>query len=355
MSLTRRTVLTVVIGLTVTSAGAVALKPDQVADPKPWVATTLGIDGQHVPQNVFDGDSSTFFRSTDPAPVDATVTLTFSTPVAVAALAVVTGDAEGHGRLTGVLETSTDGQPFSRTASFADGLATAEPGNAPLSAIRLRATAAGTEPLVVQEITFRSTPAVPRFESPIEVVLNVQVEELRDWAAEVRILMMTWYPYLAELMRSDGFVPTRRIDLSVVDEKGIAWTSGGRVWCTKGWFTKHPDDTGALIHEEAHVLAAYPGGSPGWLVEGIADWVRWWNYEPLDHRPRIGPGGSYRDAYQRTGQFLDWLEQHRAPGTVMKLNAACRRGEYDDSLWERYTGLGVDALWDEYQAALQAK
>lgn len=332
----------------------VALKPDQVPGPKPWVETSLGIAEQHVPQNVFDGDASTFFRTEAPAAVDDTVTLTFSSPVTVAGLAAITGDEDGHGRLTGVLETSVDGQSFETVAEFVDGQAGAAGGEA-LRAIRLRATAAGTEPLTVRELTFRSEPVVPRFEFPIEVVLHVQVPEMQAWAEQVRVLMMTWYPYLAELMRSDGAVPRRRIDLFVVDEKGIAWTSGGRVTCTKGWFTKHPEDTGALIHEEAHILQAYPGGTPGWLVEGIADWVRWWNYEPLDHRPRIPPGGSYRDAYQRTGQFLDWIERRRAPGLVMKLNADCRRGQYDPGLWVRYAGLDVDGLWAEYQAELQGK
>lgn len=333
----------------------VALKPGQVPDPKPWVTTSLGIDGQQVPQLVFDGDAATSFRSDAPVPVDGAVTLTFSSPVTIATLAVVTGDDDGRGRLTGVLETSADGQSFVPAAQFSDGRAVAEPGDTALRAIRMRATAAGTEPLVVREITFRSDPVVPRFEYPIEVVLHVQVPEMQAWAEQVRVLMMTWYPYLAELMRSDGAVPRRRIDLFVVDEQGIAWTSGGRITCTKGWFTKYPTDTGALLHEEAHILQSYPAGTPGWLVEGIADWVRWWNCEPLDHRPRIGPGGSYRDAYQRTGQFLDWLERRRAPGIVMKLNADCRRGQYDAGLWARYTGLDVDGLWAEYQAELKGE
>ena len=36
-----------------------------------------------------------------------------------------------------------------------------------------------------------------------------------------------------------------------------------------------------MIHETCHVVQRYRGrGNPGWLVEGVADYVRFFVYEP---------------------------------------------------------------------------
>jgi hypothetical protein len=60
------------------------------------------------------------------------------------------------------------------------------------------------------------------------------------------------------------------------------------------WITEHPDDLGMVIHELVHVVQGYPNSrhKAGWLVEGIADYIRWWRYEPEAPRPRIDPAKS---------------------------------------------------------------
>ena len=46
-----------------------------------------------------------------------------------------------------------------------------------------------------------------------------------------------------------------------------------RIEAAADWFKKRPEDTGALIHELAHVIQSYPKYYPVWLVEGIADCI----------------------------------------------------------------------------------
>jgi hypothetical protein len=335
---------------------AAPTRPDEAPEPRVWLTTSLAVAGDRVPQLAFDGDATTGFQSAAAPQAGDTLTLTLSSPAALGALSVVTGETDGKQRLAaGVLEGSADGTAFETIATLTDGAAEAEVGGKPVKAIRLRATAAGGEPVVVREIFARSQPALPRYRWPVEVVLDCQVDDLRAWADDVRRLAMAWYPFLCELLPSPGFRPARRIELVIKETDGIAATGGARITCAAAWFRKRPSDKGAVIHEVAHVVQAYPRNNAGWLVEGIADWARWWHYEPAGKRPLIPAGGSYREGYQRTGAFLDWLETNRAPGLSVRLSDALRRGQYTPELWTRFAGKDVDALWAEFQAALGRK
>jgi Peptidase of plants and bacteria len=56
------------------------------------------------------------------------------------------------------------------------------------------------------------------------------------------------------------------------------------------WFSNHPDDYGALVHEYVHVIQSVPRGTcPGDVIEGFADATRfifglfdpsWWSPSP---------------------------------------------------------------------------
>ncbi|WP_162550328.1 basic secretory protein-like protein [Hymenobacter nivis] len=57
---------------------------------------------------------------------------------------------------------------------------------------------------------------------------------------------------------------------------GVAATGNGVATYNPAWLLKHPEDLGVVTHEVMHVVQAYPNGScPGWLTEGIADYVRY--------------------------------------------------------------------------------
>ena len=105
---------------------------------------------------------------------------------------------------------------------------------------------------------------------------------------------------------------------------GIAYTSGTTITCAEAWFTAHPDDYGAVIHELCHVVQAYGRpGAPGWVTEGIADYVRWFVYEPAERHPRPNPDrAKYTDSYRTTGAFLNYVIQTHDKDLARKFNAA---------------------------------
>jgi hypothetical protein len=95
----------------------------------------------------------------------------------------------------------------------------------------------------------------------------------------------------------------------------------------------------------------YKGGGSGWLVEGIADYLRWAIYEgkSQDWFPFTDKSQGYKDSYRVAGGFFLWLETDACPGIVNKLNSAIRKRTYTDEGWfEKETGHKLDELWADY-------
>jgi hypothetical protein len=106
-----------------------------------------------------------------------------------------------------------------------------------------------------------------------------------------------------------------------------------------------------------HVVQQYKTrGNPGWLVEGIADYMRWFHFEPPAHRPKLrNPAkAKYTDSYRTTAGFLEYVAKNHDHELVVKLNAAMRQGRYHRDLWKEYTGMTVQELWNEYVQSLTA-
>lgn len=135
---------------------------------------------------------------------------------------------------------------------------------------------------------------------------------------------------------------------------GVAATSGSVITYNPEWFRKHPGDIDVVTHEAMHVVQAYPEYNPGWLTEGIADYVR--ATMGVDNPganwtlPEYNEKQSYKNAYRITARFLIWLEKHKNKDMVVKLDKAMRTNTYKDSIWKELTGKTVDELWSEYGA-----
>lgn len=171
--------------------------------------------------------------------------------------------------------------------------------------------------------------------------------DLKDWGNKAGTLCVEWFPKVGALLPSEGFVTPKEVTLYFDPKmKGVAHALGGKITISAGFVRGHPDDWGMVVHELTHVVQSYPPGGPGWLVEGIADYIRIVHFEPQAPRPKIDPvKASYKDAYKTTAMFLEWVEKQHAAGLVVKMNAALRQGKYSDDLWVQLTGKNVDELW----------
>jgi len=183
-----------------------------------------------------------------------------------------------------------------------------------------------------------------------------ETPELAAWALRAQKDAEEYYPVIAEKLGGEGFTPPRQVMFVFLkDMKGIAATGGDTVKFAKVWIDAHPDDTGTVIHELTHVIQAYraaPRGT-GWLIEGIADYIRWWCWEPPEHRGRIDPARvKFKDTYQTAAAFLYWAEKQYDKDLVRKVNQHIRDSSYKDELFKELTGKDLAAIWKEWVESL---
>lgn len=135
--------------------------------------------------------------------------------------------------------------------------------------------------------------------------------------------------------------------------KGVAATGNTIVRFNPEWFKKHPEDIDVVTHEAMHIVQGYHSRQvPGWLTEGIADYVRYTfgvNNKAADWTmPDYNEKQSYENAYRITARFLVWVQEHYDQSIVDQLDAAARNGTYEKDLWKKLTGKSVDELWQAY-------
>ena len=189
-----------------------------------------------------------------------------------------------------------------------------------------------------------------------------QAPELKEWAdARLKPVCAKWYPIIVEMLPSEGYTaPARFTIVFHKDMRGVANASGRRINCAVPWFKNNLEGeaVGAVVHEMVHIVQQYRrarGGNrnPGWMVEGLADYIRWFLYEPADKRPRPNPArANYDDSYRTTAAFLAYVTEMHDKEIVRKFNAAMREGKYTADLWKEYTGKTPDELWADYMKTL---
>lgn len=319
--------------------------------------STLPTHGDAVPGLAYDGSTDTYFLADRNAKVDDTFTFTFAAVTKATHVELLTGEADGtHQLAAGVLEISADGTAWREAAKFAAGVAKADLGGQELKAVRLRATADGADTLAVRELVLASTPAVPPIQYPFEVRLDYsEVPAAQDFMERSQALCEAWWPTLCELLKSDGYKPRRSVKITYkLKMDGVAYTSAAGIFCADGYFKSRKSDIGAIFHELVHWQQQYRGGT-GWLTEGIADYLRYYVYEPeRGQRFRFSADRvDYHHAYQEAAGFLNWLVVNKDKELIAQLNAASRTRKYKDSLFADLCGKPLDELFAEYKEALR--
>jgi hypothetical protein len=194
--------------------------------------------------------------------------------------------------------------------------------------------------------------------------------ELRQWAdTKLKPAVDQWYPVWVECLASDGVTAPKHFTITIKAMDGVAATGGTDVEVSESWIKEQiaqpgnwNEAVGSVIHELVHVVQQYGNDRPGtaatpvWLMEGIADYFRWFHYEPVAHRPKMtaqeGAKAHYTDSYQTTAGFLEYVCKNHGHEFVIRMNAALREHRYSPNLWTAYSGMSVENLWKAYVASL---
>lgn len=193
-----------------------------------------------------------------------------------------------------------------------------------------------------------------------------EAPDLVDWSEkELKSVVVEWYPRIVALLASRDYVAPVKVSFRFRhDMRGTpASAAGAGVNLNAPWFRTQlqSEARGAVVHELVHVVQNYWNGrgntnaaqTPGWVVEGIADYVRWFLYEPKSHGAEITQGNvakaNYDSSYRVTGSFLNWLTQTYDKDLVQKLNVAAREGRYAESIWKDLTGKTMQELGGEWK------
>lgn len=158
------------------------------------------------------------------------------------------------------------------------------------------------------------------------------------------------YPLQAERFNAQS---AREVILTIDPAYGgVAEASGNKIRISPKWMANYPEDLDVITHEAMHVVQSYNHPVPGWLTEGIADYVRYIygmnNAKGSWLLPEYQSNQHYTNAYRVTARFLIWLEKNVKNGIVDSLDKAARAGKYTPQLWKKLTGKTVEELWQDY-------
>lgn len=314
----------------------------------------------HRPELAMDGDTNTYFRSVYGMGDGDDFLILLSQAIPVKSIRIVTGDSEGQDVLTeGRIETSEDGERYSRAAAFdSKGVANASLNNKLVRSFRIHLNSRrGLPALLVREITVDSPVKISHVQTgPGRGFTDLtEAPDLKVWAEKAETQMESFWADAAALLYSDKFITPNMVN--VVYRTGpnvtpVAATGGGVMTVNSAWCRAHPEDTGLTVHEMAHVVQSMSAYNPVWLIEGVADYIRWIKFEPENYKARINPRtATYHDSYRTTATFLGWCELHYDNRLVTHLNHDVRFGKYTDARFKQYCGKDVDTLWAEFIAA----
>ncbi len=226
-----------------------------------------------------------------------------------------------------------------------------------------------------EETNQQPVAAVDRIEveGGYEIVLDTSdTPDLAEWARKELIPMAKeWYPKIVGLLPSEGYQAPKKLSIVFSEEmRGVAATSGTRIRCAGGWFRRNlkGEAVGAVFHELVHVVQQYgqarrsnPNATrpPGWLTEGIPDYLRWFIYEPQTRGAEITrrniARARYDASYRITANFLNWVTEKYARDLVKTLNAAIREGKYEEELWKQTTRHSLTELGEAWKQEMETK
>jgi hypothetical protein len=213
-------------------------------------------------------------------------------------------------------------------------------------------------------VTFRSEDDKYQFQ-----IDATAAPDLLKWSeSELAPVIEEWYPKLVEMLPDEGYTAPTKVSFRFRNDMhpGIPGSATlFRINLNAPWFRKEllREAKGCVVHEMVHIVQGYrrtketnPNAvkTPSWVVEGLADYIRWFLYEPETGGALLSPDrlkqARHDASYRTTANFIDWVARTQDDEILQKMNSAARRGEYSDGLWEEFTGKPVETLADEWRS-----
>ena len=196
----------------------------------------------------------------------------------------------------------------------------------------------------------RAQTAVTAGGDQVRVQLDTsQLVDVPAWGMQATRLIADWYPKICLLLGDPLPAHPPPIKLVLKEGPGVAYTMHNEITVSAAWVRAHPDDIGCVVHELTHVVQHYPNGGPGWVTEGLADYVRWWCYEKTPQTRINKRTATWRDSYRTSGAFFAWIAKHH-PGAIQQLNAAMRAGTFREAVFQKATDRDITELWKDFLA-----
>ncbi|MEV6974504.1 basic secretory protein-like protein [Kitasatospora sp. NPDC093806] len=173
--------------------------------------------------------------------------------------------------------------------------------------------------------------------------------DLGPWLERQKQTIADYYSTISSLVTKGAWTPAPRFKI-VLDPAITDYPAEARPWAIPeihaniNYTRGNPNDTGFLLHEAAHVAFFGHPERPGWLEEGLADWVRYYNFQPGTVHP-LAPGDRYKSGYSATAKFIDYVKnRYGRPDLPYLLNT---RPYGNGEIWVQLTGKTPEQLWDE--------
>ena len=204
----------------------------------------------------------------------------------------------------------------------------------------------GAAVVQVKDVTIEELPQA----SPLSLTIEGADLAPAGFAAKAEATLKAWYPRLRGIL-GVKYDTSTTVTLRFKDMPGVAHASGSTIEASSAYFKTHSDDVGALVHELVHVIQAYPNGSPGWLVEGIADYARYYYYEPLKgiaFKPSADQ--DYHAGYNPAAALLAKVQVGKPVAIISKLNELGHEGKLTEATFKDVTGMTPDEAWNRVEA-----
>ena len=159
-----------------------------------------------------------------------------------------------------------------------------------IDVVELNAPAESAAPAVAAPIVVQSADGYCQI-----TIDTAKAPELKEWAEQkLAPALVEWYPKIVAMMPSAGFSAPKKFGVTIRPGTGVAFTSGTHIVVNSTWLGGElkGEAVGAIIHEVVHVVQQYGNGwrddqpAPGWLVEGIPDYIRFFKFEAPEPRSR---------------------------------------------------------------------